>query len=110
MVADAKHLLDFLERGVRMFFDVRLKFFGVELAPFSPAGFRGERAGLDGVEIPVNGTPAQVEAPGGLGFGAAGLDEFHHPFPQVQRISFHARKPATLCPNVNVKYYSFPKP
>jgi hypothetical protein len=34
------------------------------------------------------------------------LDEVHHPFPQVQRISFHALKPVTLCPNVNMKCYS----
>src|ERR1035438_4636306 len=106
MMADAKHLLDFLEGGVGMFFDVRLKFFGVELAPFSPAGFRGERAGLAGFQIPVNGTPPHVKAPGGLGFGAAGLDEFHHPFPQVQRVSFHARKSVTICPNVNMNCYT----
>jgi hypothetical protein len=80
-MTDAKHSLDFLECGVRMFFDVGLKFFGVQLAPFSPTGFRGEGAGLDGVQIPVNRTPPQGKAPGGLGFGATRLDEFHHPFP-----------------------------
>ena len=105
-MADAKDGLEFPEGGVGMLFDVRLKFLGVEFAPFSPTGFRGEGAGLDGGQIPVNGTPRQVETPGRLDFGAAVLDEFHHPFPQVQRISFHARKPATLCPNVNVKCYN----
>jgi hypothetical protein len=56
-MADAKHLLNFLEGGVGMFFDVRLKFFGVKLAPFAPTGFGGEGAGLDGTQIPVNRTP-----------------------------------------------------
>ena len=104
-MADAKHFLDFLEGGVRMFFDVGLKFFGVEFAPFAPTGFGGEGAGLDGVQIAVNGTPAQSKPPGGLGLGATRLDEFHDSLPQVQRISFHARKPITLCPNINVKCY-----
>lgn len=58
MMADAKHLLNFFEGGIGMFFDVGLKLVGVELAPFPPTGFRGEGAGLDGVQIPVNGTPA----------------------------------------------------
>ena len=70
-MADGKDGFEFFERGVGVFFDVGRKFLGIELAPFPPARFRGERAGLDGVEIPVNGTPPQGKAPGGLGFGAA---------------------------------------
>jgi hypothetical protein len=105
VMADAKRLLEFLEGGVGMFVDVRLEFLGVELAPMSPALFRGQRPRLHGVQIAVNGAPAEFKAPGGLGFGAARLDEFHYPFPQVQSISFHARKPVSLCPNVNVNYY-----
>jgi len=105
-MAHAKHGLEFFECGVRMFFDVRLKFFGVELAPLPPAFFRGQRAFLGGGQIPINGTARQVKPPGGPGLGAAALNEFHHPFPQVQRISLHARKPARLCPNVNMKCYS----
>ena len=89
-----------------MLFDLGLEFLRVEFAPVSPAGFRGQRAGFGGVQIPINGTPGQVEPPGGLGFGAARFDEVHHPFPQVQRICFHALKPITLCPNVNVKCYN----
>ena len=80
-MADAKHPLDFLEGGVGMFFDVRLEFLRVELAPMSPALFRGQRAFLGGDQIPVNGTPSQIKPPGGLGFGAARLDELHPPFP-----------------------------
>ena len=104
-MADAKHLLEFLEGGIGMLFDLGLEFLRVEFAPVSPACFRGQRAGFGGVQIPINGTPGQVEPPGGLGFGAARFDEVHHPFPQVQRICFHALKPITLCPNVNVKCY-----
>ena len=108
-MADAKRFLEFLEGGVGMFFDMSLEFLRVEFAPMTPAGFGGERPRLHGVQIAVNGAPTQFKAPGSLGFGAAQLDEFHHPFPQVQRISFHARKPITLCPNVNMKFYSLRK-
>ena len=104
-MADAEHGLEFFERGVGMFLDVRLEFFGVELAPMSPTRFRRQRPLLGGGQIPVNGTPRHVEPPDGLGFGAARLDEFHHPFPQVQRIGFHARKRIRLCVYVNVNCY-----
>ena len=104
-MADAKHFLEFLEGGVGMLLDVRLEFLGVKFPPVSPALFRGQRPRLHGVQIAVNGAPAEFKAPGGLGFGAARPDEFHYPLPQVQRISFHARKPTTLCPNVNMKCY-----
>src|ERR1039458_3172591 len=107
-MADAQHLLQLFEGGVGVFFDVRLEFLGVELAPMSPALFRSQRTFFGGVQIPINGTPSYCMLPGGLGFGATVLNEFNHPFPQVQRIGFHARKSITLCPNVNMKCYSFP--
>ena len=106
MMADAEGFLEFLEGGVGMFFDVRLELLGVELAPMAPALFRGQRARFSGGQIPVNGTPRQIKPPGGLDFGTPALNEFHHPFPQVQRIGFHAHQPITLCPNVNMKSYS----
>jgi len=90
-MAHAKHGLEFLERGVGMFFDVRPEFLGVELAPGSPTGFRRQRPLLGGGQIPVNGTSSQGKPPGRLGFGTAALNEFDHPFPQVQRVGFHAR-------------------
>jgi hypothetical protein len=89
-MADTKHGLQFFERGVGMDFDVSLKFFGVKLAPGSPALFRGERAFFGGGQIAVNRAPPQIKPPGGLGLGSARMEEFDHPFPQVQRISFHA--------------------
>src|ERR1039458_5578488 len=104
-MADAQHLLQLFEGGVGVFFDVRLEFLGVELAPMSPALFRSQRTFFGGVQIPINGTPSYCKLPGGLGFGATVLNAFNHPFPQVQRIGFHARKSITLCPNVNMKCY-----
>jgi hypothetical protein len=80
-MANAEDLLDFLEGGVGMFLDVNLEFLRVELAPMSPARFRGQRALFGGDQIPINGTPRQVKPPGGLGFRATALNEFHHPFP-----------------------------
>jgi hypothetical protein len=105
VVADPKHGLEFLEGGVGMLCNAGLEFFGVELAPMAPALFGGQRSGLRGIQIPINGTPRQIKTPGGLGFGTTALNEFHHPFPQVHCISFHAHQPITLCPNVNMNCY-----
>ena len=88
-MTDLEHLLDFLEGGVGMFFDVGAELFGVELAPFAPPRFRSERAGLGGRQIAVNRAPSQIKPPGSLSLGTARVEEFDHPFPQVQRIGFH---------------------
>ena len=108
-MADAEDLLDFLEGGVGVLFDMGTEFLRVELAPASPTRFRRQRPLLGGRQIPIYGTPGQIKTPGGLHFGTAALNEFHHPFPQVQRIGFHAHHPISLCPNVNVKCYSLIK-
>ena len=86
MRTDAKHLLQLFERGGGMFFDVRRKFLGGELAPLPPTRFRRQRALLGGGQIPVNGTPRHRKPPGGLGFGAAALNEFHPPFQKVKQL------------------------
>jgi hypothetical protein len=106
-MADLEGVLEFLERGVGMRLDVNLKLLRVEFAPFPPTGFGRERPGFHGGQIAVNGAASEVKVPGGLHFGAAFLNELHHPLPQIQGISFHARKPTTLCANVNMKCYSF---
>ena len=108
MMADAKHILKFLQRGVGMLLDMRLEFLRVELAPAPPALFRGQRSRLRGSQIPVNRASTEVKALSGFHFGTAVMDEFHYPFPQVQCIGFHAHKPITECPNVNVKCYTSP--
>ena len=105
-MADAKDGLEFFERGVGVFFDMGAEFFRVELAPGAPARFWRQCALLSGDQIPVNRAPGEVKPPGGLGFGTATRNEFYHPFPQVQRMGFHARELISLCPNVNVQCYS----
>src|ERR1035438_1967331 len=105
-MADTEHLLDFFKGGVGVFFDMGAEFLRVKLTPLSPARFRRQRTLLGRHQIPINGTAGQLKTPGGFDFGSATLDEFHHPFPQVQRIGFHARKLISLCPNVNMKCYS----
>ena len=97
-MTDAEHLLDFLEGGVGVLLDMGAEFLRVELAPGSPACFRGQPAYFSGGQIPINGTPGQVKTPGGLDFGATALNELHHPFPQVQRTGFHASTPSTYVP------------
>ena len=72
-----------MERGIRMFLDVGLKFFGVKLAPLPPARFRRKRAALGGGQIAVDRAPPQVEAACRLNFGTARLQKFHDPFPQI---------------------------
>jgi len=90
-MADVEHLLDFFEGGGGMLFDMGTEFFRVELPPGAPTRFRWQGAFLGSDQIPVNRTPGQIKMPGGFDFGTAALNEFHHPFPQVQPISFHAR-------------------
>ena len=89
-MADVKDGGEFLERGIRMFFDVGRKFLGIERAPFAPARFRGERAGLGGGQIAINRAPPHRKAAGRLNLAPAGLKKLHHPLPQVQRTGFHA--------------------
>jgi len=81
MMADAECLLEFLERGVGMFFDVNLELLRVEFAPMSPTGFGCQCPGFHGGQIAIDRAPTQIKAAGGLGLGAARLDEFDHPFP-----------------------------
>jgi hypothetical protein len=89
-MADAKHLLEFLEGGVGVLFNMGAEFFRVEFAPGAPARLRWQRPFLGGGQIPVNRTAGQIKPPGGFDLGTTVLDEFHDSFPQVQRISFHA--------------------
>ena len=71
MMADAKHLLEFLEGGIGMSFDLGLEFLRVEFAPMTPTGFGGQCPHLHGIQIAINSAPTQFKAPGGCGFGAA---------------------------------------
>jgi hypothetical protein len=106
-MADPECLLQFFQGGVGMFFDMGTEFLRVELAPGAPTGFRWQGAFFGGDQIPVNRTPGQSKMPGRFHFGTAALNEFHHPFPQVQRIGFHFRNLISLCPNVNMKCYKY---
>jgi len=89
-MTDVKDGLQFFERGIGMLFNVGLKFLGIQRAPLSPACFRGQRATFGGGQIAVNRAPPQIKPPGRLDFGTTRSEEFDHPLPQVQRISFHA--------------------
>ena len=89
-MADAQAGGHFFERGVGVVFDVGLEFLGIQLAPFPPTGFWGERIRLGGGQITIDRALRQGEAPGRLGLGTAGLNKINDPFPQIQRISFHA--------------------
>ena len=65
VMADAKHLLDFLERGVGMFFDVGLELVRVEFSPVAPTLFRVQYSGLGGGQVTVDGAPTNFKAAGG---------------------------------------------
>ena len=80
-MADVKDGLEFFERGVRMLFDVGLKFLGIERAPFAPACLGGERAMFGGGQIAVDRAPTEVKAPRRRDLGTASLKKFHDPFP-----------------------------
>ena len=70
-MADAKDLLQFLERGVRLVANVRLKFGRIELAPVAPTGLGGQGVRFGRGQIAVDGAFAQPKNPGGLGPRAA---------------------------------------
>ena len=89
-MADVKDGGEFFECGIGMLFNVRLKFLGIERAPLAPACFGGERARFGGGQIAIDRAPPQRKAAGRLDLGAASLKKFHDPFPQIQRIGFHA--------------------
>lgn len=80
-MADVEDGGEFLERGIGLRFNVRLKFLGIQRAPFPPAGFGGQRARLGGGQIAINRAPPHRKAAGRLDLGAAGLKKLHHPFP-----------------------------
>jgi hypothetical protein len=104
-MTDVKDGLKLFKRGVGMLFNVRLKFLGIQRAPFPPACFGGERARFGGGQITVNRAPPQIKPPGRLDFGPPRVEKLDHPLPQVQRIGFHKPNPITLCANVNVNRY-----
>ena len=81
VVADAQGGGQFGQRGVRVFFDVGLKFGRVEFAPSPPTRFGRQRVGFSGGEIAVNGAFTQLEPPRGFGAGATCLHKLHYPFP-----------------------------
>jgi len=105
MMADAKDRLEFLEGGIGLFFDVGLESLRVKFPPMPPAGFRSQRLVLRRRQIAVNRAPPDRKPAGGFDFGAAVIDEFHHPFTQIKAIGFHAREPIRLCANVNMNCY-----
>ena len=80
-MADVKDGGEFLERGIGMLFNVRLKFLGIQRAPLAPACLWGERARFGGGQIAINRAPPHRKAAGRLDLGAAGLKKLHHPFP-----------------------------
>jgi hypothetical protein len=89
VMADAKDLLQFLERGVRLVADVRLKLVRIELAPVAPTGLGGQGVRFDGGQIAIDGALAQPKNTGGLGPRAAPSHKLHHPLAQIQRVGFH---------------------
>ena len=97
-MADAKDPLQFLERGVRLVPDMRLKFGWIELAPLAPTGLGGQRVRFGGGQIAINRAFAQPKEPSGLGPRAATSDILHHPLPQIQRIGFHAHSLSPILP------------
>jgi hypothetical protein len=106
VMADAKDLLQFLERGVRLVADVRLKLVRIELAPVAPTGLGGQGVRFDGGQIAIDGALAQPKNTGGLGPRAAPSHKLHHPLAQIQRVGFHPHSLPPYTANVNVKCYS----
>jgi len=88
-MADAKDLLQFLERGVGLVVDVRLKFGRIKLAPVAPTGLGCQSVRFGCGKVTIDGAFTQPKQPGGLGSRATPGHELHHPLPQIQRVGFH---------------------
>ena len=97
-MADAQGHGEFCQRGVGVFFEVRLKFGGGEFAPGFPSGFGSQGVRFGGGKIAVNRALAQPEAPRGFGPGAARLHKLHHPLPQIQGVGFDAPSLSAILP------------
>ena len=97
-MADAKDSLQFLEGGIRLLADVRLKLDRIELAPLAPTGLGGQRVGFGRGQIAINCAFAQPKEPGGLRPRAAPSDKLHHPLAQIQRVGFHAHSLPDILP------------
>jgi hypothetical protein len=97
-VADAKDPLQFLQRGVGLVADVRLKFGRIELAPVAPTGLGCQGVRFGRSQVAIDGAFAQPEKPGGLGSRAAPGHKFHHPLAQIQRVGFHAHSLSLILP------------
>jgi hypothetical protein len=97
-VADAKDLLQFLERGVRLVADLGLELGRIEFAPVAPTGpgRQGVRFGCG--KIAIDGAFTQPKQPGGLGPRAASGHKLHHPLAQIQRVGFHAHSLSLILP------------
>lgn len=98
VVADVEDRLDFMQGGVGLLADLGGEFGRIQLAPSAPSGLGGQRVGLRGGQIAVNGAFPQRETLGGLGPRAALLDKFHHPFAQIQGVGFHAHSLPPILP------------
>jgi hypothetical protein len=98
VVADGEDGLEFVEGGVRVLADMGGELDGIELTPAAPSGLGGEGVGLGGGKVAIDGAFPQGEAPRGLGPRAAGVDELHDPFPQIQRVGFHAHSLPPILP------------
>jgi hypothetical protein len=97
-MADAKDLLPFLERGVRLVADVRLKSGRIELAPAAPTGLGRQGVCFGGGQIAINRPLAQPKKPGGPGPRAATGHKLHHPLAQIQRVGFPAQSLSLILP------------
>ena len=97
-MADAKDPLQFLERGVRLVADVRLKFGRIELAPVAPTALGGQGVRFGGGQVAIDGALAQPKNTGGLGPRAAPGHKLHHPLAQIQRVGFHAHSLSPILP------------
>ena len=78
-MADAKDLLQFLERGVGLMADVRLELGRIELAPVAPTGLGGQGVLFGRGQVAIDGALAQPKNTGGLGPRAALGHKLHHP-------------------------------
>ena len=97
-MADTQGGLEFVQGSVGTLANLGGELDGVELAPTAPSGLGGECAGFRGGQVTIDAALAHRKPAGGFGSGAAALDKLHHPFTQIQRVSFHPHSLEPILP------------
>ena len=89
-MAHTENGLQFLEGSIWISLHRSAQALRIKLAPMAPTDLGCQRSALRCGQVAIDGSPGDLEAARGFGFGAARLDKLHDPFTEIKSIGFHA--------------------